>query len=395
MASWVQVGPQGGTIHALAVAPTNENTIYVAPYTNPSHIHKSTNRGTTWNRVGTIVSLAASSIVDPTNADIVYVGGSACVYKTTDGGYTWTGSSLSDSYLNGFAIPAASPNIVLTVGQAMRSNKNVMAFFKSTNGGANWTTVMLDTATGCSYCVALDPLNPSTIYVGGTFSSGIALYPRPKIYKSTDGGTNFTDITNGIPQTSICIQALAVHPTNNNIVYAGTNGGLYRSTNGGNSWSQATTYTPILSLATTQASPDLLYAGADTCVYKSTDAGVTWFFSGSGIRYKYVYDLVASQAQPTTLYVANSAGVFKTTNGGTNWFESNDGLKASNISNLCIAPSSPSFIYAEFSTVSVYKTTNSGSSWTGLPEFLSCGTICALCTHNTDSNIVYALEGTG
>ncbi len=387
-ADWESVGPYGGSLYKVAVAPSNENIIYVTSAASQAAVFKSTNAGAAWSRAGSIPAYVYCLAVDPVNPNVLYAGSNSRVYKSTDGGAGWTSYPVSINVVYGLAVHPTNPARVFAVSQTTWAGRSVMGFFRSTDGGVNWSGLVLDSLEGEANSVALDPSDPNRMYVGG-YST------EPKVFKSTDGGSSFADVSEGM-STGVYLYALAVHPTNPDIVYAGlAKGGIYRSTTGGNNWTIVLDNSFIASLATTRSLPSVVYAGSDTCVLKSTDTGASWFFAGSGIWGLGVTGLAASQNQPSVVYSTDNAGFFRTTNGGSNWLESNTGINLAAIGTLAVSRSAPSTIYVEHTSVGVFKTTNSGTNWLKLPSFLSCGNICALAIHNADPSTCLALEGSG
>jgi photosystem II stability/assembly factor-like uncharacterized protein len=394
--AWVSIGPFGGPLRCVAIAPSNEDIIYTTSYSFPALVYRSDNGSASWSEQGSISGYVYCLTVDPVDPDIAYAGGSMCVYKTTNGGATWSSYSISNGIIYGLVIHPGSPSTVCAAGQTLSGSYNVMAFFKSTNGGLNWSTLPLHaTYNGSAYCVAVDNSNPGNIYVGGYYyNSGYF----PKIYKSTNSGASFTDASSGISSSCMYIYSLAVHPTNSSIAYAGSYyGDIYRTTDSGGSWSCVNSGNFVSRIVTSQAEPNTAYAGTDTIIYKTTNSGATWFQGGTGYggHYKYSRDLAASQTQGSVVYTADNVGIFKTTNSGTDWFDSNYGMTMASITNFALAPSSPSVIYTEFEGVGVFKTTDSGNDWSLLPTPLECGTICEFAVHNSNPDIVYGLEGIG
>jgi hypothetical protein len=90
LAEWEPIGPDGGEVRELAIAPSNEAIMYVATPRIPAKIFQSTDAGNSWNCVSIIEHYANSIAVDPIDPDIVYIGSWYEVYKSTDGGETWT-----------------------------------------------------------------------------------------------------------------------------------------------------------------------------------------------------------------------------------------------------------------------------------------------------------------
>ena len=394
MAAWIELGPEGGPLRAFAVAPSNENLIYAAPFGNPSLVHKSTNGGATWTRtgIGSIPTQVYDAVVDPGNPNCVYAA-AANIYKSTNGGSNWISFVISNSQAQAIAVHPSNPNTLFAGGSTLRSGKYVMGFFKSTNAGTNWTVVPFDTGAGSVCGVALDPSNPNVVFASGYSYMGINCYPR--IFKSTDGGSSFGNVTDTI--FGDWTYAVAVHPANSAIVYTGAGaGGVWRSTNGGIGWTQVLDHVEVRSLTTTPIASDLVFAGSDSSIYRSTDAGVSWERFTSGLRSRYYHRLYASHNQANLVLASNNGGLFRSTNGGANWTISNSGMKAANISRLGASHSvGPGSLYAEFLDLGVCKSTNYGNTWTYLPEFLSCGDVCAFALHNRNPDFVFALEGVG
>ena len=171
-------------------------------------------------------------------------------------------------------------------------------------------------------------------------------------------------------------------------------GGIYRSTDAGASWHQACPDGRFFSsLSTTPADPNLVYAGTDTVIFKSTDSGTSWFRTGTGYGggRKVFRCIEASPSSPSTVYTTDYLGFFKTTNSGTSWYESNYCITLAPIKCLAVAPSSPSTIYMHVKGYGVFKSTSSGSNWSRLSLPIGCG-ISSLTTHNTNPDIAFALE---
>lgn len=395
-ADWEAIGPFGGRLHTMAIAPSNENIIYTATNSGPSLIFKSTDNGASWSKVNAIPYYVYSMAVDPTNPNIVYAGTYLSVYKSINGGQDWTSYSVSDGYIVGLAVHPSSPSTIFAAGNISIGVTTTMGFFKSTNAGVTWSSDTLDTLKGSSNCLRLDPSNPNTVYVcGSVIDSNIT---NPRIYRSTNGGTSFSNISSNIP-TGNNINAVDIHPTSSNTIYVGSfyGNGIYRTINTGGSWSLVWSGTGISTISCAPTTSNIVYAGKDTVIYKSTNSGTTWFQTGSGYGglYKLTRKIIASPSSSTVVYTTDALGFYKTTNAGTSWFESNYGLNLGVIPCFSLAPSLNSTIYAEYAGVGVYKTTDSGTTWTRLPSFLSCGDICAFAIHNSDPDIVLALEGTG
>jgi photosystem II stability/assembly factor-like uncharacterized protein len=391
-AAWEPIGPSGGNLRAMARSRTDESRIYGASFTNPAQIVKSTDGGDSWTRVGNIADLIYCLIVDPVNPEIVYAGGRAKIFKSSNGGTSWNSYPVSNYNLYNIAIHPTQPAVISAVGAVQVGAYYYLSYFRSTNAGVNWVSRQIVTnRKSCAYCLAIDPADPQTIYVGGSVMDSLK---SPLIFRTLDAGTNFTDISAGFAPCSTA-WALAVHPIQTGNIYCATDTGIYRSTDYGATWNVTGLYRHVYSLATSTAQPGLVVAGADTTVYKSTDAGLTWFKTGPGCRGREFRTMAVSQTAPANAAAGNNVGFFKTSNGGSTWDESNHNMNINAIDNFTVSRSNPSVLYAEIGDVGEFKTTDSGASWVLLPDFLSCGSICGIAAHNSDPDTVFALEGKG
>ena len=277
--------------------------------------------------------------------------------------------------------------------------------------------------------IAVDPTNASVIYIGGADGG---------VWKTTNGGTNWTPITDS--QVSLAVGSIAIDPSNHLNIYVGTGednnnqdgytgAGILKSTNGGTTWTNlpgpfvgpfdsTTGGGSIGSLAVHPTNGQILLAGATLegadGVYRSTDGGSTWtlVLGGSGFpATAVVFDPTnGNNAYAAIGYVGgNSAnGVYGSTDGGQHWTAllTAGAAPAGRIA-LAIAPSSPSTLYASIGYASIgstsdgslyamYKTTNSGTSWTKLtatPNYCNpqCWYDMALAVAPNNANVVFAV----
>ncbi|HEX7321124.1 MAG TPA: hypothetical protein VF399_12315 [bacterium] len=399
-ADWEAIGPFGGPVGGIAIAPSNESIVYAAasPLINPASatICRSSDTAKTWEKRGAVPTACLSLAVSPLDPNVLFAGTNTGVCKSTDGGSTWTAYAVGGSDIYGLAVHPTIPSIVYAAGKMPYSAYTVMAFFKSTDAGVNWTAMPLHTVNnGAVQSLASDPTNPNTIYLGG-YIQGTP--NQSKVYKSTNGGSTFTDVSTGLSPSGYAVNGLKVHPTNPSVIYA-TNfyEGIYRTTDGGTNWTLVFTSAFFSCLGASPASPNTVYAGKDTLIYKSTNSGLSWFVPGTGYAgvYKVGRALAVSQALGTVLYTGDNRGVYKSTNSGSAWINSTHGMTLAHITNFANAPSVPWIMYTEFEGVGVHKTTNSGASWSLLPTPLECGLVCQFAIHNTNPDLVMGLEGSG
>lgn len=394
-AEWEAIGPFGGYLRALALDPSNNNTLYCASSSSNARIFKSTDSGTTWDYCSRIPNYIYCLDVDPSNPAALYAGSFGAIYRSTDAGSTWLECNISGLDICGIRVHPDSSSTIYAAGGEFISGLYVMTFFKSTNSGVDWTSLPLNSYSGFSYSLALDPLDPLTIYVGGYYYDTTTV---PCVFKSTDGGNSFFESSTGLPTVSQRVYSLGIHPTNPDILYAGTYyDGIYRSTDAGATWSQASGSAWFFStIATTTANPDFAYAGADTVIYKTTDAGNSWYSIGSGYGggRRLFRSIIAHPLNDSIVYTTDYSGFFKSCNGGATWISSNYCINIASITCFAVAPSMSSIIYIYVEGYGVYKTVNSGLSWTKMPSPFACR-LGALGVHILNPDIVYALEGDG
>ncbi|MDH7512686.1 MAG: hypothetical protein QHH14_07055 [Clostridiales bacterium] len=265
--TWRCIGPanMGGRIDDLAVVETNPRIIYVA--TASGGLWKTTNNGVTWEPIfdSQTTSTIGDVTVSPSHPDIVWVGTGEPnnrqssswgdgVYKSEDGGRTWKNMGLRDSHHIGrIVIHPANPDVVYVaaLGHLWGPNKE-RGLFRTTDGGKTWVnTKFIDENTGF-VDVAIDFENPSTLYAAAYqrqrtaygFSGG---GPGSGLYKTTDGGETWVKLTSGLPEGPTGRIGIDVYRRNPNIVYAiieNKNGGVFRSEDKGLTWKKMSSTNP-------------------------------------------------------------------------------------------------------------------------------------------------------
>ena len=295
--SWQRIGPHGGRITSLAVDPSDPATVYAA---NGTGLWKTLDGGATWSRSDSALLVAPYRLaIDPTATATVYAGGTGGVARSTDGGATWV-------------LPQPS----------------------GTTG--DWPFNDVD--------IAIDPQNPGTLYAA---SGGV--------FKSLDGGTSWTRSSTGLPQ--VPVTSLTIDSSRPAVLYAGTYAGVFKSTDSGASWQPARTglgATQVLTLAADPAVPGRVYAAAQPAqgaaprhFFTTSNGGVTWIPRRLAPDNPRVTCLAATAAAPGTVYACGSAeGVFRSTDGGVHWAPSDTGLETMDLDAVAIAPSLASRVYA-------------------------------------------------
>jgi photosystem II stability/assembly factor-like uncharacterized protein len=282
------IGPanMGGRIVDLAVVEKDPATYYVAAATGG--VWKTTDAGATWKPITDHLTCSIGAIaVSQKNPDIVWMGAGEAnprnsvtwgdgVYRSTDGGKSWSHMGLKDSHHIGrIVIHPTNPEIVYVaaLGHTWGANAE-RGVFKTIDGGKNWQHVLkFDADTGC-IDVAIDPAEHDTLYAcmygmrRDAFSGGDPLKqytPAAGLYKTTDGGKKWEKMTKGLPENQYGRCGVSIYQKDPKVVYAvvqtektvvGTkgnpangkpaveDGGVFRSDDRGASWTQVNTLVP-------------------------------------------------------------------------------------------------------------------------------------------------------
>ncbi len=347
---WRGIGPyRGGRTRAVAGVPTQPNVFYIGVCNGG--VWKTTDFGRTWQPIfddqptGSIGAIAVAAS-DP---NVIYVGSGEGlhrpdlsvgdgIYKSSDGGKTWTHLGLRD----GQQIPDvvvdprdANRLLVAVLGHPYGPNQE-RGIYRSTDGGQTFQKVLYkDENTGGSD-LELDPSNPEIVYAAlweareGPWENAAWAGANGGIFKSTDAGNNWRQLTKGLPEG--VVQAnVTVAPSNPNRLFAagatarGT--GIYRSDDAGESWAQITTDArPAARIGggdlpvpkVDPKNPDVVYS-TSIVTWKSTDGGKTW----TGIRgapggddYQNIW---INPNNPDIILLASDQGAIITVNGGQSW----------------------------------------------------------------------------
>lgn len=261
--SFRNLGPAltSGRISDFAVNPKNRAEYYVAVASGG--VWKTTNAGTTYSPIfdGQGSYSIGCITMDPNNEHVLWVGTGENnnqrsvaygdgVYLSKDGGKSWKNMGLKESeHIGMIAVDPRNSNVVYVAAYGpLWSAGGDRGVYKTADGGITWNKVLeVSENTGFNE-VHLDPRNPDVLYATAhqrrrhvfTYISG---GPESAIYKSTDGGANWTKLTSGLPSGDVGRIGLAVAPTNPDILYAiieaaYDNGGFFKSTDRGESWSK-------------------------------------------------------------------------------------------------------------------------------------------------------------
>jgi photosystem II stability/assembly factor-like uncharacterized protein len=354
---WRMIGPfRGGRTVAISGVPGHQNVFYMAP--NNGGVWKSTDFGRTWNPIfddqpddaqhsGSIGALA----VAPSNPDIIYVGSGEGlrrpdlsvgdgIYKSTDAGHTWQHLGLRDAQqISSIIVDPKDPNRLFVAAQGHPYGPNPeRGIFRSLDGGQTFQKVLYKDENVGGMDLVFDPRNPQII-VASMWSSrrppwttgGAYNGPGSGLYKSTDGGDTWRQLTKGLPAEAEGIGRIGptVAPSDPNRMYAWVNtrkhGSLYRSDDAGESWQQVNDEDRVWErgddfgcLRVDPVNKDVIYV-ANTSTYKSTDAGKTFTAIKGAPGGDDYHTIWINPENPDIIALAVDQGATISVNGGQTW----------------------------------------------------------------------------
>ena len=353
--TWVSLGPEGGPVNSIVQDPSNSDILYIAPNGNPCRIHKSTNKGDTWNELSVLNSSVSCLTIDPNNPSTLIAVSYDRFMKSQDGGITWDKGYFQNHHFYAVMVDPNDSNMIHCYGQYRIGNIHYTTYFKSADGGVSWSKYQPETTSDYTYpyCLAVDPTNSNIIYLAGLIRIDQTYYT--KLYKSSNGGTDWNNIS---PGNDDAVYDILINPATPNEVYISGNTGIHRSSDGGSTWHKNNGWAYGDKLAQDPNDSDILYAGAYNLLFKSTDRGMNWIPYMNGLYGGAPYGLIVDRGIPTILYFANRAGFFKSYDSGENWSPSNSQLIATRITHMRHLPSSPNVLYAGSENSGLFKTHN-------------------------------------
>ena len=374
---WRFIGPyRGGRV--LAVAGTLDDPFVY--YFGAAHggVWKTTDAGMNWRNVSDdyfefpAVGALDVSFSDP---DIIYVGTGEGVqrqfispgdgvYKSVDGGDTWTNVGLKETrHIARIRIHPTNPDIVFVAAMGDMFGPNPeRGIYRTRDGGETWEQILYKGDTTGGVDLTFDPDYPDVIlasmnhhvtYPWDEESGG----PTSGLFKSTDGGDTWTDITHnpGMPQGMVGKICVSISPARGSRVYAfveadAGEGGIYRSDNGGSTW-QRTHYDPgkmeipnsYNYITADSQDPDVVYIQPIVGLLKSTDAGVT--FAEVELQNWDPHALWIDPNNSRRMIEGGDGGASVTMNGGESWSSLNNQPTADLLS-LAVDDQDPYWVYA-------------------------------------------------
>ena len=459
---WTSIGPDniGGRTLAVAVDPANHTRVWAGLAAGGLWLSTTGGDGAdAWDLVATgFPTVSVSSIViDPANSNDMWIGTGEIgryargqvgtpgarsgyglgVLRSTDGGATWQTTGLDWTFDQSRCVQRLRQD---PSNAAILWAATTEGVYKTTDSGTTWT---LSNAVLMAMDLVVDPSTPSVVYAAHG-QLGVPDDTQAGVWKTTNGGTSWARLAGGLPTTDFGRSALTAYPSGAGptVVYAGVSSassrqvvGLYRTTNGGTSWSLQTStnwassqawYDNVIAVHPNDANL-LLAAGLD--VYRTTNGGgnlndVTAWYLGydfivpaggpegpSDYVHADSHAITFDPTDPNIVYVGCDGGVFKSTDAGVNWSGKNGGLVTTEFyagfangyttQNLALGglqdngtvkylgsptwskvfggdggwcaidPSNENVLYEEYVYSNMYKSTDGGNNWNEIHSYNS------------------------
>jgi len=367
-------GPDGGSTYAVAVAPSAPQDVYVG---SGHAVFRSTNGGRSWTSTGALpaseswFSGATSLVVDPSSPRTLYAGRNwrwaggmsygQAVVKSTDGGRTWHALTL-----HGQPIALTPTAVYALTGGPHKTGRLV----RSRDGGRTWQPANSGLPSAFVWGLGFDR-SSATVF---------AAMGKRGVFVSVDGGAHWHSV--GFPARYGEVTALAVDPKHAGTVYAAADAGVLVSRDGARSWRMLNPtignrgrdrwFMQVSALLVDPGNSRTLYATTRCAgVFKSTDGGSRWTAANAGLEpgCPWAYALAVDPRAPSTIYAADpTRGVLKSIDGATHWQPANVGLSVAPVWALAVEQHA---LYAGAGALGLFKSGDGGARWralaTGLP----------------------------
>ena len=358
--TWKPLGPPGGDVRTLTVDPSHPARIFLG--TADGHIFGSQDSGAHWTLVGRASSrldaVITAIVVDPRDGNTLFasswtrdsaVGGG--VFRSADGGRTWSGAGLAGQAVRALAMAASDPN-VLVAG-------TLDGIYRSLDASRSWERISPERHEELRNLdsLAIDPRDPQIIYAG--------TFHLP--WKTVDGGGTWHPIHEGMIDDSD-VMSLLIDGENSRRIYASACSGIYRSDDSATQWRkiQGIPYTARRTYAIAQdpKQPDRVYAATSEGLWKTADGGITW--RRTTPESWVVNTVVVSDGNPGRVLIGTEElGVLASDDAGEHFRDANAGFEHRQILALAIDEKQPDRILAVLAHAPepILATEDDGRTW--------------------------------
>lgn len=398
-------GQQAWYDNILAVHPTDPSKVFAGGI----DLWMSTNSGSGWTQKTNWYSQTGAPpyvhadfhdiVFDPQNSNTIFVGNDGGIYKSTNGGTSWSALN-NDLFITQFYYGAVDPSSSKYYG-GTQDNGTIRSL-----GSTSWTEIF----GGDGGATEVDYVNPNNIYIE---------YVNFAFFKSTNGGVSFFKAMNGIPKgpgdydgttdRTLFITPFVMDPNNSSTIVGGTYR-VWRTTNGASSWTaissdltgdgSGSSGAKISTLAIAKGNSDVIYVGCSNGrVQVTTNAGTNWNLRNSGLPNASCSRIAIHPTNSSIAYAVFSgftsgAKVYKTTDAGTSWSNISNNLPNIPISSIVINPANTSHIIIG-TDLGAFSSDNDGASWTADNSGFANVVVADLDYRSSDNKIFAATHGRG
>ncbi len=396
-ATWAATGAgPSGTIRKILIHPSNSNIVFACA---SNGIFRSVNAGTSWTQVHTISKEDIE--FKPNDLNTMYATGND-VYRSTDNGVTWTAVGVAQGITNTgrtlVAVSPANPEYIYIV----QANGSLFGrMYKSVDAGLSFTTTIVGnaasgtnffgyetTGTGttgqATYDMALDvsPTNAAEVYIAGIIC-----------WKSINEGTVFTPLTAWSLPNTIGYNHADVHGLFwvNNTIYSISDGGLFKSTNAGDDWTDISAGMGIRQFYrfdNSATNANVITGGAQDNGSVARQASGIWadWLGADGME-----GLVSPTNHLNLWGTSQNGAIYRSVNGGNSYSNLSQPSSGQWVTPLEMHPTNETILYGGWT--GVYKSINSGTSWTNISGTTITTTLADLAVAPSNPNYIYACNG--
>jgi photosystem II stability/assembly factor-like uncharacterized protein len=433
--NWTSNGPDGGSVYTIAIHPINNQILYIGTIQNGIYkstnggmdwvhldsdslyeiirvirIHplgrdtiyastvegayKSINSGETWSHFGpALITEFRAFAIHPKNPAIMLLGGLGMIYKTTDGGNSWS-DTITNQVGQDIEFALTDSNLVYRATQNPFDGHSI---YRSYDIGESWQCIHNDfDSAGVVYDMAVDPVNPQIIYLAEhAYLDSTARC----MSKTTNGGQHWLDITPPNMNRPF-VHSITISPFDHNTIFICTNAdGVFKSADAGQTWQAKNQGLNINQVAriVIDSSAGILYLGTFyDGIYRSTNNGDDWEKISYNMRQAACMNIAMNARNPDSIYLATAGGIYRSIDGNLTWDHIDLNLPNRNtVTSYVSFDQDPRYIYVGISPITLHggyggfvRSTNAGTSWELISDSLLSGRAAEqlAVSYNTDSS---------
>src|SRR5829696_8837550 len=299
----------------------------------------SAERYLSWEATGPLGGDVRSLVIDPQDARRLYFGTiDGQIYTSADGGDNWSlvaGFNRPGLLIDNIIVDPRDSNVIYV---AAHRHKESGGFFKTTDGGRTWREAEQLKGDGI-HALTQSPKNPDLLFAG----------TNRGVWRSSDAGDRWEQLNTSATPGLINVESLAVDPRDSNVIYAGTWYLPYKSTDGGQTWGITKTGiiddSDIFAIEIDDHNPDHVIASACSGIYETRNAGGTWRkVNGIPSQSRRTRSILQNPGRPETIYAGTTEGFWMSSNGGTDWKVTTN-RQSFEVNAIAVHPTHPDVVY--------------------------------------------------